>query len=106
MWRISSPAEYSLCSENSTDWPWWGLLCNPVRTPSMTLRARTCSGPSRASRAGSRVISARSRARLFQELRDHLPRVHAFGLGVEVGDHPVAQHRLRQRAHVGHVGGG
>src|SRR4051812_44005649 len=57
MCLISSPAAYSLCSLNSTDCPCEGLLCSPVSTPSITLRARICSGPSRARSAGSRLTA-------------------------------------------------
>src|SRR5260370_462795 len=56
MWRTSSPGAYSLCSANSTDWPCCGLWWRPGSTPSITLRARTWSGPTRARSCGSSAI--------------------------------------------------
>src|SRR5947208_3302772 len=112
MCRISSPGAYSLCSANSTDWPWCGDLWSPVRTPSVMARTRSFSVPSLASTSGSRseacarasITSGSGPHQLEQPLDDDAAR-HALALGVEVGEDAVDQHRFRQRADVVDAGG-
>src|SRR5262245_19493453 len=51
---MSSPATYSRCCTNSTEWPKNGLLCIPEMKPSTTCRARRSSREMRAMVCGWR----------------------------------------------------
>src|SRR6266849_5943800 len=94
MCLISSPGAYSLCSANSTDCPCTGLWCSPVSTPSITLRARTCKGPRRASRAGSSIMRARRGAAARPPRPHQLPR-RGRGSGLARGGRAAAPRRAR-----------
>src|SRR5512134_592194 len=105
MCRISSPGEYSLCSANSTDWPWCGDLWRPERIPSVTARTRSFSVPSLARTAGSRrgrlgSAIVRSALHLLEEPPDDLRARDALALGPEVRDHAVHEDVPRERADV------
>src|SRR5262245_26091209 len=104
---MSSPGTYSRCSANSTEKPRKGLRCSPEMNPSTISRALK-SRPSILSRTlGSkyRVVSfvtralARRRDRLEQVVDEPVAR-HPLGLGAVGRDDAVAQHRVRDRAHV------
>src|SRR5512139_2193225 len=110
MWRISSPGAYSLCSANSTDWPWCGDLWSPESTPSVTARTRSFRVPSFARTAGSRrgrfaSAIAPLALHLLQQPPHDLGARHALALGAEVRDHAVHEDVLRERAHVLHARG-
>src|SRR5262249_54987983 len=104
--RSSSPGAYSLCSENSTLCPWWGLLWRPERTPSITARARTFTPASLASVAASSNSTGRLRLALhqLQQLGHDAGAGDALALGGEVGQHPVPEDGKGEGPHVLHRG--
>src|SRR5262249_7915161 len=104
--RISSPGAYSLCSANSTLCPRWGLLCSPLSTPSTTARARNLTLASRArlSEVSKSTLQRASRLHDAEQLMDQFGRGNTYRFGVEARQHPVAQHRARQRLDVVHRG--
>ena len=92
MCRSSSPGAYSLCSANSTDWPWWGLRCSPESTPS-TMAARAQLRRPGQAREHGRVEQAHRRLGHFTCSSSRSTSVaarHALALGAEVGEHAVA----------------
>src|SRR6478735_3355783 len=101
MWRSSSPGAYSLCSANSTLWPWCGLLCRPESTPSTTARARSFT-PERRASDGASSSGTGLRLHVGEELVHQHGGGDTLGLGVEVGQHAVAQDGVGQRADVVH----
>ena len=107
--RGSSPGRYCRYSANSTLKPLNGLLCNPARNPSTTVRARNSIEPIRAMRDGSRKRSSppdafigmlhltpRRRDR-FEKLSHQLVGIDILRLRVEVRDDSVAKNRRCQR---------
>src|SRR5262245_59520839 len=104
---MSSPGTYSRCSANSTEKPRNGLRWSPEMKPS-TIRRALKSRPSILSRTlGSRyrVLSVVTRALAsrgdgLQQVVDEAVARHALGLGAVGRDDPVAQDRVRDRAHV------
>src|SRR5436190_6388661 len=126
MWRTSSPGAYSLCSANSIDVPACGLWWVPANAPSTITRARTASDDRRAKSRGSSTrgvlrpgaemsvsgggagesanvvrasgLAASGLLHAVDELAHQRARGQAVGLGVEVGQNPVHQHRHCERA--------
>ena len=99
MRRMSSPGAYSLCSENSIDEPACGFCA--ARERPLDDHARP-----HAHRFEPRDVLRIERQRRIARLGrldgldqpiDQLVRVQAIRLGVEVGQHPVDQHRRGQR---------
>src|SRR4051812_49899462 len=100
-------------SANSTLNPLYGLRCRPDRNPSTTVRAFSSIVPSRAMIAGSRNLRSRvaerggmashsaagRRDRLEQPLDEVVGR-DALRLRIEVRDHAMTKHGLRQRLDV------
>ena len=74
--RMSSPGEYARWSRYSTENPWYGLRCRPVRNPSTTCRATSSMFPTRASPSGSKYLVARSVQRIT-------PGVPSFAVGLQ-----------------------
>src|SRR3954454_24982574 len=103
---------YCRYSANSTLKPLYGLRCSPERNPSTTVRAFSSIVPSRVRTAGSRKRTSREvgAAMLHAAARDgnsleqpidDLIGGHPLGLGVEVRDDAMPQHRAGQRLDVG-----
>src|SRR6185503_9256293 len=112
MWRISSPGEYSLCSANSTDEPWYRARCMPDSAPSTITRALIGSDASRARTTGSRPTTsfggtssassaiARLRRDDAEQAVDEVGGAHALGLRAVGQDQAVLQRGPRQRRDV------
>src|SRR5262245_51918369 len=114
MCRISSPGTYSRCSANSTLKPWYGLRWSPEMNPSTMSRAFTSSRAIFERNLGSRyflgsedfggscILQARGcmDRRVGKETVDDGARRHALGLGAEVRQDPVPQHRVGHRLDV------
>src|ERR1700712_3271580 len=116
---MSSPGMYARCSAKSVDAPRCGDRCRPLMKPSTTVRAINSRFPIRARIVGSRKDVAVSGATAVmrwirnaplhpalrhwnsrEETIDDLIRGHLLRLGVEVGQHAMAEHRLGERANV------
>src|SRR5262245_30515547 len=102
MWRSSSPGEYSLCSENSTDEPCTDARWRPDSAPSTITRALIGSEPRRLSCAGSIRFSNIDGLRRDdgQQPVDELAGALPFGLGAIVEDQAVLQRRPCERGDV------
>src|SRR3954471_22575800 len=106
--RRSSPAAYSRCWRNSTDWPKYGLRCMPLRRPSTMCRARISNRPIRLITSGCKDLLEAVvmdqlvfvRGSCFKQAIDNLVGSDAVAFGGEIYDEPVPEHGLGQFANV------